>query len=113
MFDTVQYRAKAVEYAALAKTAQSASEMREFQNLERTYRSLAENAEWMVSGFEKTIPASPEQLNSRKALAAEEEQMLSCLGAAVIMRWGTLPAKIRRELFECATSIRDVQERLR
>jgi len=84
MFTAV--RPKALEHAPLVKTAQSASEMRE------------------------VIPASSEQVNDRNAVAAEEEQMLSCLGAAVIMHWGTLPAKIRRELFECATSIRDVQE---
>jgi hypothetical protein len=34
--------------------------------------------------------------------------ILECLGAAVIMRWGTLPTKIQRELFEDATSLADL-----
>jgi hypothetical protein len=41
---------------------------------------------------------------------ADEEQILGCLGAAVIMRWGTLPTKIQRELFEHATSLADLAQ---
>jgi hypothetical protein len=39
---------------------------------------------------------------------AEDKKILECLGAAVIMRWGTLPTKIQRELFEHATSLADL-----
>ena len=39
---------------------------------------------------------------------AEEEHILDCLGAAVMMRWGTLPTKIQRELFDYATSLADL-----
>ena len=110
MFTAEQYRAKAVEYASYVKTAQSPSEVREFQNLERVYRSLAENAEWLASDFEQTMPAMVHDLNEGTALAKEEEQMLGCLGAAVMMRRDTLPTKIQRELFECATSIGDLRQ---
>jgi hypothetical protein len=110
MFTVEQYRAKAAEYAGYVKTAQSPSETREFQNLERVYRSLADNAEWLAGNFEKTMPAMLHDLNDGTALAEEEEQMLGCLGAAVMMRWGTLPAKIQRELFESATSIGDLRQ---
>ena len=41
---------------------------------------------------------------------AEDEKILECLGAAVIMRWGTLPTKIQRELFEHVTSLADVAQ---
>ena len=41
---------------------------------------------------------------------AEEKKILECLGAAVIMRWGTLPTKIQRELFEHATSLADLAQ---
>ena len=44
MFTAQQYRAKAAEYASYVKAAQSLSESREFQNLERVYRSLAASA---------------------------------------------------------------------
>ena len=41
---------------------------------------------------------------------AEDEKILECLGAAVIMRWGTLPTKIQRELFEQATSLANLAQ---
>jgi glucose dehydrogenase len=110
MFTADQYRAKAAEYASYVKTAQSLSETREFQNLERVYRSLAENAEWLASNFEQTMPAVVHDLNEGTALTQDEERMLGCLGAAVMMRWGSLPTKIQRELFECATSIGDLRQ---
>jgi hypothetical protein len=39
---------------------------------------------------------------------AEDEKILECLGAAVIMLWGSLPTKIQRELFEHVTSLADL-----
>jgi hypothetical protein len=39
---------------------------------------------------------------------AEDKKILECLGAAVIMLWGSLPTKIQRELFEHATSLADL-----
>ena len=41
---------------------------------------------------------------------AEKEKILECLGVALIMRWGTLPTKIQRELFEHATSLADLSQ---
>ncbi|MFZ2069686.1 MAG: hypothetical protein WAV27_27255 [Xanthobacteraceae bacterium] len=38
----------------------------------------------------------------------DDRKILECLGAAVIMRWGTLPTKIQRELFQHATSLADL-----
>jgi len=43
-------------------------------------------------------------------IPAEDKKILECLGAAVIMRWGTLPTKIQRELFEHATSLADLAQ---
>jgi hypothetical protein len=39
-----------------------------------------------------------------------EEQILKCLGAAVLMRWNTVPTKLQRELFDCASTIGDLQQ---
>jgi hypothetical protein len=43
----------------------------------------------------------------RASLSQEEEHILDCLGAAVIVCWSKLPAKVQRELFEGAASFRD------
>ena len=41
-------------------------------------------------------------------LAEEEERILRCLGAAVIMQWNTLPTKLQKELFDNASSMGDL-----
>jgi hypothetical protein len=100
-FTAQQYRAKAAEFRAfLTDIPRSSKETSEFRDLEQTYTTLAENEEWMAVHLDKTIPA----------LANEEDQILKCLGAAVLMRWNTVPTKLQRELFDCASSIGDLQQ---
>src|SRR5579863_1925197 len=41
----------------------------------------------------------------RAALIQEEDHILHCLGAAVIMRWNDLPTEVQRELFASAASL--------
>jgi hypothetical protein len=50
-------------------------------------------------------PKSQSNRRKRTALAKEEEHVLRCLGAAVIMQWNDLPTKIQRDLFDHAISI--------
>ena len=101
MLTAHQYRVKAAEYAALAETADSLSHSREFRTLERNCSSLAANEEWLA-GNDQSEPVDDAR--------TEADRILACLGAAVIMRWNTLPKKIQRELFEHAGSIGDLQQ---
>ena len=105
MASAQEYRLKATEYAGLAEAAHSPSQSREFRALERASASLAANEEWLA-GNDQIMPV-PEPVDDARAHA---DQILACLGAAVIMRWDTLPKKIQRELFEHAGSIGDLQE---
>jgi hypothetical protein len=50
-------------------------------------------------------PESENKRKTRAALAKEEEHVLRCLGAAVIMQWNDLPTKIQRDLFDHAISM--------
>jgi hypothetical protein len=111
MFTAEQYRAKAAEFRALlTNIARSPNETREFRDLEQTYTTLAENEEWMAVHLDKEIQRRKNSDN-RTALAEEEEdQILQCLGAAVLMRWNTVPTKLQRELFDCASAIGDLQQ---
>ena len=46
---------------------------------------------------------SPEQDRPRgAALAADEEYILRCFGAALIMQWKALPTVLQREIFDAA-----------
>jgi hypothetical protein len=111
MFTAEQYRAKAAEFRALlTDTPCSPNETREFRDLEQTYTTLAENEEWMAVHLDKTIQRKKNSEN-RTALAEEEDQILKCLGAAVLLRWNTVPTKLQRELFDCASTIGDLQQR--
>ncbi len=54
---------------------------------------------------------APEQDRSNGAtLAEEEEHILRCLGAALIMQWNILPTKLQRELFDNAGAMRELLE---
>ena len=115
MFTAQQYRAKAAEYRGLLDNPRSPSETKEFGDLERTYAAMADNQEWLarntdrvVSAFEYDIvPASETDQNKRPVLIDDDEHVLRCLGAAVVMLWSTIPAKLQRELFDHAGALDD------
>jgi len=125
MFTSVQYRAKAIEYGNLADASPNANEKHEFQKLQRRFAELAYNEEWLADHHKQTLHAADTEY-SRDAslareepilrnehsddvrLAREEEQILRCLGAALIMQWGTLPRKLQRELFDNAGAMGDL-----
>jgi hypothetical protein len=44
MLTAEQYRAKAIEYSKLARTADGPDELREFERLEGSFAELADNA---------------------------------------------------------------------
>ena len=119
MYSSGQYRAKAIEYGNLVRTSASDSEKREYRKLEQKFAELADNEEWLAEHRQQTLHgAGTEQSgdaflmkeasiphNERLGgvgLAQEDERILRCLGAALIMEWGTLPRKLQRELFDNA-----------
>ena len=106
MFTSKFYRSKAAEFGALAKTA-DAEKSAEFRQRERSFTSLADNEEWLADNFEKTLHGSQRGAEAG-TLAATEEHVLRCLGAAVIMQWNTIPKKLQRELFDSAGSLGDL-----
>ena len=106
MFTPKYYRTKAAEFGELAKTG-DLEKSAEFRKRERSFTSLADNEEWLAHNFEKTLHAS-EQDGEAVGLAATEERVLRCLGAAVIMQWNTIPKKLQRELFDSAGSMGDL-----
>jgi len=86
MFTAEQYRAKAAEFnALLANTPRSPNETSEFRKLAQTYTTLAENEEWMAVHLDRTIQRRKHG-DDGAALPEVEEQILRCLGAAVIQK---------------------------
>jgi hypothetical protein len=115
MFAPGQYRAKAAEYAELAKTANSFDNKRDFQKIERSFSVLADNEQWLADNHDHTVHAPPYGEDTYGedngvTLPAEEEHVLRCLGAAVMLQWNTLPKKLQRELFDTAGSMGELLE---
>lgn len=108
MFSSERYRARAAEYVELAKKTDSPNEIREFGDRERSFTVLADNEEWLQHNFDKMVHAPDKDWAEGDALVAEEERVLRCLGAAVIMQWNNIPKKLQRELFDNAGSIGDL-----
>jgi hypothetical protein len=115
MFTAEQFNAKAAEYTRLLDDPRSPSEAKEFRDLEQSCATMADNKKWLVgdtgkvrSAFEYDIvPASEIDRKRRAVLVDEHEHVLWCLGAAVMMRWSTLPTRLQRELFDHAGSLDD------
>lgn len=113
MFTVEQYRAKARVYEMLLKTACSPSETAEYRDLQQSYTSLADNLDWLAANGGKTIAGKRDvessQREEREEEHAEQENILRCLGAAVILTWNTIPTKLQRALFEAASTIQGTQ----
>ena len=107
MFRTKEYRAKAVDAGEQSKRTFVPSEISELQNRERSFSALADNEKWLADNFDKTIHA-PANDRIGTVLEADEEHVLRCLGAAVMMLWSTIPTKLQRELFDTAGTVGDV-----
>jgi hypothetical protein len=88
MFKHTQYRAKGTEQDDLANDKAS------------TLAVLADNERWLADNYSETVTISEQDRAKCVTLTAEEDTVLRCLGAALIMQWNTLPAKLQRELFD-------------
>ena len=108
MFTAQQYRAKATEYAARLETARSPAEAAEYRDLQQSYAALADNLDWLTVNAGKTISShTGAGADSADADRRAEENILRCLGTAVILNWNTIPAKLQRSLFDDASSIQN------
>jgi hypothetical protein len=105
MFKSQQYRAKAAEYGELIKRSIGSAEIRKFQQLQDRLASLADNEQGLADDYDNAVQVGKQDGSSGAALAAEEELVLRCLGAAVIMQWNALPTTLRREIFDTAGSV--------
>jgi hypothetical protein len=73
--------------------------------LERRFASLADNEQVLADDHNSAVHVSNHDQSRGAALAVEEEYVLRCLGAALIMKWNTLPTMLQREVFDTAGSV--------
>jgi hypothetical protein len=105
MFKSRQYRAKATQYGELVRSSDDAEESRKFQDLEDRFIALANNERDLADAYHDAVHIDEPGRARGEVLAAEEEQVLRCLGAAIIMQWNALPTSLQREIFDTAGSV--------
>jgi hypothetical protein len=121
-----QFRAKAAEYRQQIARATEPSVIREFEELERSFTELADNAAWLADNSDKTLHAGENDVGDYAGLgslggaslaeerdtdlAEQEKHILRRLGVAIIMQWNTLPRKLRKDLFDGASSMKDAPQ---
>ncbi|MDA9410616.1 hypothetical protein [Bradyrhizobium sp. CCBAU 45384] len=105
MFKSKQYRAEAAKYGERVKGSTDLDEGRKLQELQDRLVSLADSEQGLADDYHNAVHiVGPDQPRGA-ALASEEERVLRCLGAAVIMQWNALPTTLQRELFDTAGSV--------
>ena len=110
MFTADQYRARAAKSQQFLNPPRSPKEIQEFRRLQRTDAPLAEKEDLGAGSTEATPWGRRKNRENPTGLAEQEEKILKCLGAALIMRWNTLPTKLQRELFDHAGAIGDLYQ---
>jgi hypothetical protein len=110
MFKFQQYRVKGAEYGELVKSSADADGSRKYQDLEDRFVSLANNERDLAEAYHDAVHTDEQDRTRGEVLAAEEEQVLRCLGVAVITQWNTLPTSLQREIFDTAGSVGKVLE---
>jgi hypothetical protein len=111
MFIAGEYRKKAHGFREAANTAPTPKQESEFRVLEQSFTQLANNEEWLSQNHGNALAAEPAR-RELVTLAKEEEHILRCLGAALILQWHAIPKKLQRELFDSAGSMGDLMDTL-
>jgi len=105
MFKFLQYRAKAAAYGELARSSSDKDDTRKFEKLQDSLALRADNEQVLADNYVDAVNAGEAERSRGAALATEEEHVLRCLGAAVIMQWNSLPTAMQREIFDTAGSV--------
>jgi hypothetical protein len=105
MFKPHYYRAKATAYGNLREASTSPAQSREIEELEGRFAALADNEQALADGYDDALQVAAHDRPHDAVLAAEEEHVLRCLGAAVILQWNTLSKPLQREIFDTAGSV--------
>jgi len=110
MFRSQQHREKAAAYGELIKHSSGQGESDELQKQRNRHSALADNEQGLADDYDSALNAAEPDRARGLALAAEEEHVLRCLGAAIIMQWSALPKTMQREIFDTAASVGELLE---
>ena len=110
MFKSQQHREKAAAYGELIQHSSDQGENDGLQKLRDRHSALADSEQGLSDNYDSAVNAAEQDRARGLALAAEEEHVLRCLGAAIIMQWSALPKTMQREIFDTAASVGELLE---
>ncbi|HEX2654218.1 MAG TPA: hypothetical protein VHN11_11285 [Xanthobacteraceae bacterium] len=110
MFTPGQYRETASECGKLVNAAIGSNDRREIQELEQNFIALADNGAMACEQSQRGRSCRGADGSDGVVLEEDEERILLCLGAALVLQWNTLPRKLRRELLDKADSMGELLE---
>jgi len=110
MFKPQQHRDKAAAYGELIRHSSARDESDKLHKLRDRHAAIAENEQELANNYDSAVNATERDRAGGPALATEEERVLRCLGAAIIMQWNALPKSTQREIFDTAASVGEVLE---
>ena len=84
MFKSQQHREKAAAYGELIKHSSGQGESDELQKQKDRHSALADNEQGLADDYNSAVNVAEQDRARGLSLAAEEEHVLRCLGAAVI-----------------------------
>jgi len=105
MFKSQQYRARATACGGLVKGSTSAEESRDFKTWRAGFDLLTDDKRGFAEDCDEPVHIAEQDRSCEAALTADEEHILRCLGAALIMQWNALPTMLQREIFDAAGSV--------
>ena len=116
MTTSEQFRERAAEFGERIERANHFDDIRKLRQRLRTFTELANNEDWLASNADQTVQSAGQEVgrgtilmeDNAIVLTEDDGYILGCLGAAVIIQWNTLPAKLQKELFDNASSIGDL-----
>jgi hypothetical protein len=103
MFSSKRYRAKAAEYGERGRASDVTSEILEYRGVARRLAEWADNEE---SAENRSKQRPRRQGGDQPAdQVPEEERILLCLGAAVVVDWDNLPKQVQSALSALAATM--------
>jgi len=95
MFKSQQYRARATACGELVKGSTSAEESRDFKTWRAGFDLLTDDKRGFAEDCDEPVHIAEQDRSCGAALTADEEHVLRCLGAALIMQWNALPTMLQ------------------
>ena len=81
----------------------------QLRELMQRYLAPAKNMDSLTANRDKTTRPRTQHRDNH-FVPADKEKFLRYLGAAVIMRWNTIPTKLQQELLEHASTLDELQQ---